>query len=172
MTHIRSITAAVSGETPMIMTMKTLSTLAVAAILLSGCASMNVFKDDTSPVPPSADLAPEEPPLIQSQVALAGTPASQISKKIAGKSWKWSSPNYSGVTLYANDGSSLIELKDKSSRAPVTTTGRWRAENGKLCESIKAAPPILTTKVDEVCKPFTNNGNAFTVGKANFALDN
>jgi hypothetical protein len=172
MTHIRSITAAVSGETPMTMTMKTLSTLAFAATLLAGCSSMNVFKDDASAPPPANDLAPEEPPMAESQQNIGGESASQISKKISGKSWKWSSKNYSGVTLYANDGSSLIELKGKGSLAPVTTTGRWRAANGELCESVKAAPPVLPSDVKEACKPYTSTGSGFMVGSATFVLDN
>jgi hypothetical protein len=160
----------------MIMTMKTLSTLAVAATLLSGCSSMNVFKDDASTIPPSADLAPEEPPLVESQQRIGGVPASQISQKIAGKSWKWKAKNYSGVTLYANDGSSLIEVKNTSNPGnvvgPATTTGKWRASNGQLCESIKATPPVLMTDVKEACKPFTSTGSGFTVGSATFVLDN
>ncbi len=173
MTHPRSIVAAVSGETRMIMTIKTLATLATAAILLSGCTNMNFFKDD-NPAPSTAmnDLPPEEPPMVDAQPKLSGAPASQISQKISGKSWKWSSPNYSGVTLYANDGSSLIELKGKSALAPATTTGRWEARNGQLCESVKAAPPVLPTDVSMSCKPFTSTGNGFMVGKANFVLDN
>lgn len=173
MTHPRSIVAAVSGETRMIMTIKTLATLATAAILLSGCTNMNVFKDD-NPAPSTAmnDLPPEEPPMMESQQRRGGVPASQISQKISGKSWKWSSKNYSGVTLYANDGSSLIELKGKGALTPVTTTGRWRAANGELCESVKAAPPVLTSDVKEACKPFSNTGSGFMVGSANFVLDN
>ncbi len=173
MTHIRSITAAVSGETPMTMTMKTLTTLAFAATLLSGCSSMNVFKDDTSAPPAANDLAPEDPPMMEPpQKMSSGVPSSQISKKIAGKSWKWSSPNYSGVTLYANDGSSLIELKSKGALTPVTTTGKWDAQNGQLCESVKAAPPVLEKDVARACKPYTSTGTGFKVGSANFVLDN
>ncbi len=172
MTHLRCINAAVSGETRMTMTLKTLATLTTAALLLAGCSSMNVFKDD-SPPPPANDLAPEEPEM-QAPAASApsGVSAAQISKKISGKSWKWSSQNYSGVTLYANDGSSLIELKGKTSLAPVTTTGRWKARDGELCESVKAAPPVLTADVKEACKPFISTGNSFTVGSATFVLDN
>jgi hypothetical protein len=174
MTHLRCIKAAVSGETRMTMTLKTIASLLTAATLLTGCSSMNVFKDD-SPPPPEPDLPPEEPVMMAPQAAPKGPSAAEISKRISGKSWKWSSPNYSGVTLYANDGSSLIELKDKvkGNLAPVTTTGRWRAENGMLCESVKAAPPVLTADVEEKCKPFSSSTpNAFAVGKANFVLDN
>lgn len=173
MTQLRCINAAVSGETPMAMTLKTLATLATAALLLSGCSSMNVFKDDSAP-PPAPDLPPEEPEMLapQRSAAPGGASAAQISKKISGKSWKWSSPNYSGVTLYANDGSSLIELKSKTSLNPVTTTGRWKARDGELCESVKAAPPVLTADVAETCKPFTSTGNSFKVGSATFVLDN
>ncbi len=172
MTHLRSIAAAVSGETRMTMTFKTLASLSIAALFMTGCTSMNVFKDDASTLPPANDLAPEEPMMQTEAPAVGGNSAAQISKKISGKSWKWSSPNYSGVTLYANDGSSLIELKGKSALAPVTTTGRWEARNGQLCESVKAAPPVLSTDVAMSCKPFTSTGNSFMVGKANFVLDN
>lgn len=154
------------------MTLKTLSALSIAGLLMTGCTSMNVFKDDATSQPPVADLPPEEP-MVQNQAPVAGGATSdQISKKISGKSWKWNSPNYSGVTLYANDGSSLIELKGKGALAPVTTTGRWQAKNGQLCESVKAAPPVLTKDVGLTCKPFANAGTGFNVGKANFVLDN
>jgi hypothetical protein len=172
MTHLRSIAAAVSGETRMTMTLKTFATLSLAAMLMTGCTSMNVFKDDASTPPPANDLAPEEPMMPEPTLSVGGTSASQISKKISGKSWKWSSKNYSGVTLYANDGSSLIELKNKGGLAPVTTTGRWDAQNGQLCESVKSAPPVLTKDVARACKPFANAGSGFTVGSANFVLDN
>ncbi len=174
MTHLRCNTAAVTGETRMTMTLKTRAALATAAILLSGCTSMNFFKDDTSSQPPPPDLPPEEPQMQEPMApAASGVGSAMISKKISGKSWKWTSPNYSGVTLYANDGSSLIELKGKGTLAPVTTTGRWEARNGELCESVKAAPPVLTADVAKSCKPFTSTGNtSFTVGKANFVLDN
>jgi hypothetical protein len=155
------------------MTMKTLATLSLAGLLLSGCTSMNVFKDDASTAPPVVDLPPEEPAMKMTAPQPGGMSAKQISQKISGKSWKWTATNYSGVTLYANDGSSLIELKNAASLKPVTTTGRWRAESGMLCETVNAAPPVLKTKVEEACKPFSDRGNnSFQVGSATFVLDN
>jgi hypothetical protein len=159
----------------MTMTLKTLASLSIAATLLAGCTSMNIFKDDSS-APQVNDLPPEEPIMDAPAARAPGMSPSQVSKALSGKSWKWSAPNFSGVTLFANDGSSLIELKKQGSLAPVTTTGRWRTQQGaqqvELCESINAAPPVLNNKVPETCKPVSGGGNQFKVGSATFVLDN
>jgi hypothetical protein len=166
MTQLSFNHAAVSGETRMTMTLKTLASLFTATFLLAGCASMNIFKDDNTPPPLANDLPPEEPLVVAPPPAAGarGLKAAQISKILSGKSWKWSAPNFSGVTLYANDGSSLIEVTGKG-----TTTGKWYTKDGELCESIAPAPFLPGGQGDE-CRKFSGNGNNFTVGKAKFAL--
>jgi hypothetical protein len=169
--------AAVSGETRMTMMIKTLSTLSLTAALLAGCTSMNVFKDDAAP-PPAVenDLAPEEPEVAlqkSSSVRSSGLKAAEINKVISGKSWKWTATNnegavvISGVTLYANDGSSLVEISGKG-----TTTGKWLAKDGQLCESMSAAPPFLPKGKDMFCNPIIKNANGYDVGAAKFTLAN
>jgi hypothetical protein len=150
----------------MIMTLKSLSTIAVAGLLLTGCTSMNVFKDNPEP-PPAADLEPIEPIQQSAKSRPIGTnalSASQINKALSGKSWKWSSKKNSGVTLYANDGSSLVEVTGKG-----TTTGKWRAKDGQLCEEFSPAP-FLPSGVPETCQPITGGGNTYQVGQATFRL--
>jgi Protein of unknown function (DUF995) len=149
----------------MTMTLKNFSYLAVAGILLTGCTSMNVFKDNPEPSPPVADLEPaapiEQTPI---QSSSRGLSAAQINKALSGKSWNWTSPKNRGVTLYANDGSSLVEVTGKG-----TTTGKWMAKNGQLCEKFEPAP-FLPSGVPMTCQPMTGSGNTYKVGQANFSL--
>jgi hypothetical protein len=70
------------------------------------------------------------------------------------------------VTLYANDGSSLVEVTGKG-----TTTGKWVAKDGQLCE--KMAPAAFIPKgVAEVCNPIVKTASGYKVGSANFTLAN
>jgi Protein of unknown function (DUF995) len=149
----------------MTMMLKTLTSLGLSAVLLAGCTSMNIFKDDNPAPPMESSLPPEEPMQLAPPAASAsGMKASQISKALSGKSWKWTAPKNSGVTLYANDGSSLIEVTGKG-----TTTGKWLAKDGQLCEKIEPAP-FLPAGQPMQCRTFTGNGSSFKVGQANFTL--
>jgi hypothetical protein len=150
----------------MTMTLKTLASLSVAGLLLSGCTSMNVFKDTPETPPPAADLAPEEPldGAAETSRVSAGLSAAEINKALAGKSWKWQSPKNGGVTLYANDGSSLVEVSGKG-----TTTGKWLAKDGQLCEKFEPAP-FLPKGVPMTCQPISGGGNSYKVGQATFTL--
>lgn len=159
----------------MTMTIKTLATLSLTAALLAGCASMNVFKDDSSPPPAiENDLAPDDDANLtldnsssqKSKPTASGVKAAEITKALAGKSWKWSSDRVSGVTLYANDGSSLVEVTGKG-----TTTGNWVAKDGQLCEKLSPAP-FLPKGKDEVCNPVTKIADGYQVGPAKFTLSN
>jgi hypothetical protein len=121
-----------------------------AAILLislglAACAS----QQDQSFTPPS------EP---------TGLSQADINNILSGKSWRWSGPNNSGVTLYASDGTSLVEVTGKG-----TTTGTWSAKDGQLCEAFKPAP-FLPKGVALNCQPMTGSGNVYQVGQATFTL--
>lgn len=146
------------------MTMKTnsLAALSLATLLLAGCSSMNVFKDNPESAPP-----PEEPVMDApaARVAPTGMSASAINKALSGKSWKWQGPKNSGVTLFANDGSSLVEVTGKG-----TTTGKWQTKDGQLCEQFAPAP-FLPNGVPMTCQPFSAAGpNAYRYGQATFTL--
>lgn len=128
-------------------------------VLLTGCTSMNIFKDNPEPAAAvQADLPPESGP------GGGGMSAAEIKSIISGKSWKWASPKNSGVTLYADDGSSLVEVTGKG-----TTTGKWQVQDGQLCESFAPAP-FLPKGVPMTCQPFTGSGNTYKVGQATFTL--
>ena len=150
------------------MNMKTLGSLIVVGVTLTGCSSMGVFKDspESSAAVPAAKTESFEPELESAAPAApkGQLSASQIRKIISGKSWKWTSPKFNGVTLYADDGSALIEVTGKG-----TTTGKWRAENGKLCESTAPAP-FLPEGSAEKCRPMSGSGNTYSVGQATFTL--
>jgi hypothetical protein len=153
------------------MIMKKAVFLSLTCVFLAGCSSMNLFKDDAPPAndtSAAADLAPEEP--IESSTARTAAPsgnrltAAQINKALAGKSWNWKSDKNSGVTLYANDGSSLIEVAGKG-----TTTGKWLAKDGELCEKFEPAS-FMPKGEDMKCRKITGGGNSFQVGSAEFTL--
>ena len=136
-----------------------LAGLVAVAMALDGCASMNVFKDSNteqaSIAPPAANSAPAPG---------AALSAVQIKSLLTGKSWRWKSPKNGGVTLYASDGTSLVEVTGKG-----TTQGKWVAKDGQLCESFAPAP-FLPQGVPLTCQPFTGGGGTYTVGQATFTL--
>lgn len=118
------------------------------ALLLAGCMSS---REQAAPPQLNAPVGPS---------------AEQIRGILAGKSWRWSNPdkNVSGVTLYANDGTTLVEVDGKG-----TTTGNWRSEDGKLCESYAPAS-FIPNGLNESCKPFSGSGGTYSVGGATFTL--
>lgn len=139
---------------------KSMVVLAAASLVaLTGCTSMNIFKDNPEPAPaePQVDLNPQ--PMAPGMMS-----AAQIKQILSGKSWKWASPKNSGVTLYADDGSSLVEVTGKG-----TTTGKWSVKDGQLCESFAPAP-FLPKGVPMTCQPFSGSGNTYKVGQATFTL--
>ena len=139
---------------------KSLIVLATVSLVgLTGCTNMNIFKDNPSPAPaePQVDLAPEP-------MSPTGMSAGEIKRVLSGKSWKWASPKNSGVTLYADDGSSLVEVTGKG-----TTTGKWAVKDGQLCESFSPAP-FLPKGVPMTCQPFSGSGSTYKVGQATFTL--
>ncbi len=136
---------------------KTTLLLATAASL-AGCASMGLFKDSN---PEPAPLAPE--PTVQA--APVGLTAESIHQLLSGKSWKWKSAAKAGVTLFASDGTSLVEVTGKG-----TTTGRWVAKDGELCES-RAPAPFMPNGVPMTCLPMSQNPDGtYQVGGATFTL--
>ena len=96
--------------------------------------------------------------------APTGLSQADINNILSGKSWRWSGPNNSGVTLYASDGTSFVEVTGKG-----TTTGTWSAKDGQLCEAFKPAP-FLPKGVALNCQPMTGSGNVYQVGQATFTL--
>lgn len=90
--------------------------------------------------------------------------AGEIKSILSGKSWRFQGPNNTGTTLYAADGTSLVEVDGKG-----TTKGKWRAEDGQLCESFDPAP-FLPGGVPMSCYPFSGSGGTYQAGKATFTL--
>ena len=115
-------------------------------VALAGCA--NQFSQPTT-------FTPQEP---------VGLSQAEVRAALSGKSWNWTSPKNSGTTLYASDGTSLVEVKGKG-----TTTGKWQAKDGQLCESYAPAP-FLPKGAPMTCQPITGSGNSFQVGQAQFTL--
>lgn len=132
----------------------------VCLVGLTGCTNMNIFKDTPSSPPPEPQVDLQPDPIGPS----GGMSAAQIKQILSGKSWKWASPKNSGVTLYADDGSSLVEVTGKG-----TTTGKWSVKDGQLCESFSPAP-FLPKGVPMTCQPFSGSGNTYKVGQATFTL--
>ncbi len=130
--------------------------LATLALSLGACANTSLFKDSQ----PEPTLTPE-PGLSSTGAAIS---AAEIRTALAGKSWRWKGPNNNGVTLFAEDGTSLIEVTGKG-----TTTGKWLAKDGELCESVAPAP-FLPTGSPMSCRPFSGTGGNYRVGNADFSL--
>ena len=131
--------------------------LLAAAVSLSACTNFNLFKDSSSDSATTA-LPPAAP-------ATSGVfTAAEIKSLLTGKSWRWKGPKNSGVTLYASDGTSLVEVTGKG-----TTQGKWEAKDGQLCESFSPAP-FLPQGVPMTCQPFTGTAGNYMVGQATFNL--
>lgn len=129
----------------------TLRTAAILAVALNITACAN----QSERMPTSLAAPPE-----------TAAPQDDIGTALAGKSWRWVSPktNLSGVTLYATDGTSLVEVTGKG-----TTTGTWSVKDGQLCESFAPAP-FLPQGKPESCQPISGSGSRFQVGQAIFTL--
>ncbi len=93
--------------------------------------------------------------------------AAEIRTILAGKSWRFQGPNNTGTTLYAEDGSSLVEVDGKG-----TTKGKWTTKDGQLCESFDPSPPWLPGGVPMSCYPFSRGSapNSYQAGKAVFTM--
>jgi Protein of unknown function (DUF995) len=139
--------------------------LIAAATTLSACANMNLFKD--SAAPPSSSIATPPPPADVEQ-PITATPtalsAAQIKSLMTGKSWAWNGPKNSGVTLYASDGTSLVQVTGKG-----TTSGKWIAKDGQLCESFSPAT-FIPQGVPMACQTFTGTAGVYKVGQATFKI--
>lgn len=136
-----------------------------AAWALSACTGMNVFKDSSAPqsgisAPPPAALAPD--PIDTALPTSLSAP--QIKTVLSGKSWAWTGPKNSGVTLYASDGTSLVQVNGKG-----TTSGKWTTKNGQLCESFSPAS-FLPQGVPMNCQTFSGAAGNYRVGQANFKI--
>jgi hypothetical protein len=134
-----------------------------AAFALSACSSMNVFKDSNSPsnAVPAPDAVVENP---VDPITPTATSASQIKSLLSGKSWAWNGPKRSGVTLYASDGTSLVQVTGQG-----TTSGKWMAKDGQLCESFSPAK-FIPQGVPMTCQTFTGAAGSYRVGQATFKL--
>lgn len=149
---------------------KAFSVAAVLAFALGGCTSMSVFKDSepTAPAIPKAKVAaptapalvPEPLPGARARSALA---ASQIRTIVAGKTFRWESEKNSGTTIFARNGTSLIEVDGKG-----TASGKWVARDGQLCESVNSGGTALPEGSGEICRPFSRSGSNYQVGPATF----
>ena len=125
--------------------------LAISAALILGLAgcSLTGGNDSVSTADPSG-------PTVLS--------AGEIRSILSGKSWNFRGPNNTGTTLYAEDGTSLVEVDGKG-----TPRGKWMAKDGQLCESFDPAP-FLPGGVPMSCYPFSGSGGVYQAGKATFTL--
>lgn len=123
--------------------------LALAAMALGGCSS-------------TVGGGNSKGPSLSSQPQLMS--AAQIKGILQGKSWHFVGPNNTGTTLYAADGTSLVEVDGKGK-----TKGRWQTQDGQLCESFDPAP-FLPGGVPMSCYPFSGASGNYKAGKATFTL--
>lgn len=123
--------------------------LGMAAAILAACSTTG--NNDAASTTPE----PTEPGVLS---------ATEIRSILSGKSWNFQGPNNSGTTLYAADGTSLVEVNGKG-----TTKGTWTTKDGQLCESFSPAP-FLPNGVPLTCYPFSGTGGTYQAGKATFTL--
>lgn len=126
---------------------RALAAVALVALALAGCSGF-----------PGTDKAANDVPQAMS--------AAEIRSTLAGKSWRFQGPNNTGTTLYADDGSSLVEVDGKGK-----TKGKWMTKDGQLCESFDPSPPWLPGGVPMSCYPFSRGAtpNTYQAGKAVFS---
>lgn len=124
-----------------------LAALALMALALAGCSGF-----------PGGDKAatPDVPQVMT---------AAEIRSTLSGRSWRFQGPNNTGTTLYAEDGTSLVEVDGKGK-----TKGKWMTKDGQLCESFDPSPPWLPGGVPMSCYPFSRGTapNTYQAGKAVF----
>ena len=128
-----------------------LAGLALVGLLVAGCSSTGGSGGGMSVTP----VEPSKP---------TGMSAAQVRSTLAGKSWRWKGPTATGTTLYAEDGSSLVEVDGKG-----TTKAKWTTKDGMLCESFEPAP-WLPGGVPMSCYPFAPGATpgSYQAGKAVF----
>ena len=125
-----------------------LAALALLALTLAGCSGF----------PGSDKAATNDVPQVMT--------AAEIRSTLAGKSWRFQGPNNTGTTLYADNGTSLVEVDGKGK-----TKGKWMTKDGQLCESFDPSPPWLPGGVPMSCYPFARGAtpNTYQAGKAVFS---
>ena len=127
---------------------RALAAVALVGLALAGCSGFpGSDKASTSDVPQAMSAA-------------------EIRTTLSGKSWRFQGPNNTGTTLYADDGSSLVEVDGKGK-----TKGKWMTKDGQLCESFDPSPPWLPGGVPMSCYPFSRGTapNTYQAGKAVFS---
>lgn len=129
-----------------------LATLAALAGLLGACSAMRDMGSSSGGAP---SPEPAQPTMMS---------AAEIRSVLSGRSWHFQGPNNSGTTLYAADGTSLVEVNGKG-----TTKGTWTTKDGQLCEAFAPAP-FLPSGVPMTCYPFSGSGSTYQAGKAVFTL--
>ena len=128
-----------------------LAAVALVSLVVAGCSSMGGGGGSSTSMSP----------------APVGMSAAEIRTTLAGKSWRFKGPNNTGTTLYAEDGTSLVEVDTKGK-----TKGKWMTKDGQLCESFDPSPPWLPGGVPMSCYPFARGAapNTYQAGKAVFSL--
>ncbi len=123
-----------------------LASLAVVGLLVAGCSTGGTGSSSVDTQAPQ------------------GLTASEIRTTLSGRSWRFKGPNNTGTTLYAEDGTSLVEVDGKG-----TTKGKWMTKDGQLCESFDPAP-WLPGGVPMSCYPFARGAapGSYQAGKAVF----
>ena len=139
--------------------------LLATGLMLQGCTSMSLFKDSAPDQQAAIATKPVPAPPAPIGNAVPGSlSGAQIKSLLAGKSWRWKGPKNGGVTLYASDGTSLVEVTGKG-----TTQGKWEVRDGQLCESFAPAT-FLPQGVPLTCQTFSGANGTYQVGPATFQL--
>ena len=88
--------------------------------------------------------------------------AQEITKIMSESDWRYQNSMLTGVIRYKSDGR-LIYYEDEKGRG----TGRWRAEDGALCEVFEPSDAI-PKGWPEQCNKIAKTGNIYQVGNTSF----
>ena len=131
-----------------------------ALACLAGCSSTSLeqFASKDGQITQSfATAKAEAPPVDQSVFS-----AQEITKIMPESDWRYQNSMLTGVIRYMSDGR-LIYYEDEKGRG----TGRWRAEDGALCELFEPSAAI-PKGWPERCNKITKTGDIYQIGNTSF----
>jgi hypothetical protein len=131
-----------------------------ALACLGGCSSISLeqFAGKDGQTTQSFAAAKAEEP-VGAQAVLN---AQEITTIMSGSDWRYQNSMLTGVIRYMPDGRLLYHEDDKG-----RGTGRWRTEDGALCEVFE--PSVAIPKGwPEQCNKIVRTGNIYQVGNTSF----
>jgi uncharacterized protein DUF995 len=131
-----------------------------ALACLGGCSSISLeqFAGKDGQTTQSFAAAKAEEP-VNNQAVIS---AQEVTKLMSDSDWRYQNATLTGVIRYSADGR-LLYYEDEKGRG----TGRWRAEDGALCEFFE--PSVAIPKGwPERCNKIIKTGDIYQIGNTSF----